>query len=300
MMELSVVIPCHNSSKTIGSCLNSLQNMYRENVEIIIADDGSEDDTARIAESFGVCVLRLEKQGRAAALNSGIKAAKGQAILFTDSDCLVPRDWADEMHKLLMQGYDGVGGNLIPSKWTMVEVAKILRYLHEFESDFELSGEYTRFCLNGNNMAITRDALNKIDGFDPNYVHGADADLTKRLLNAGCRLLRTKELETTHLKVDSMESFLMTFYHRGSAVRFAMTDERNIGSILWRARLTAMKYLTKDLAKIPAMIRRFPQANLARTIPAPFAHFLADMRAAKGQRDYFRHFKSGGTGRIEP
>ncbi len=300
MMELSVVIPCFNASKTIDPCLRSLMNMRRRDLEIIIADDGSVDDTALIAENLGVRVLRLEKHGRAAALNSGIEAAKGKMILFTDSDCLVPPTWADDMEALVLRGYDGVGGNLHPSRWTTIEVAKILRYLHEFESDFELFGKYTRFCLNGNNMAILRHALEKVGGFDPKYVHGADADLTRRLLESGCRLLRTKDVETTHLKIDTMKSFAHTFYHRGSAVRFAMSDGKDLTSILWRARLSALKNFSKDFLKIPAMTRRFPDIPLWNILPAPFAHFLADMRAASGQRDYYRRFRSGAGGRIEP
>ncbi len=299
-MELSAVIPCRNSSKTIGRCLESLRKMNRTDVTIVVADDGSTDDTAKIAESFGARVLYLEKRGRAAALNSGLTEAGGEAVLFTDSDCVVNPEWADEMEALLEKGYDGVGGNLIPSQWTTVEIAKVMRYLHEFENDYELTGSYTRFCLNGNNMAIRRKALDAIGGFDPDYVHGADADLTRRLLDKGCKLLRTKSVEVTHLKVDSFKSLLDTFYHRGSAVRFAMIDDRDIGSLLWRARLTAIKNLVKDAMKIPALVRRFPEADLFTALPAPLAHFLADMRAAKGQKDYWRRFQSGATGRIEP
>jgi len=289
-MRLSVVIACRNGAKTLARTLDSIRSMRREDLEVIVADDGSDDDSALVAERAGAAVLRLPKRGRAAALNDGIAAASGEAVLFTDADCLVPPAWADDLEKFLTDGWDGVGGNLVPSSWTAIETAKVLRYLHEFDDDFVLEGAYTRYCLNGNNMAIKKSALDRVGGFDTRFVHGADADLTRRLLDAGFRLLRTRSIQTTHLKVDTLPAFLSTFYTRGSAVRFAMDQGPIPPAVLRRAWLSPFARIFEDYGKLAAMKRLFPGVPAVRLILAPAAHFLADLWAAAGQQAYHRKF----------
>ncbi|MBZ0271143.1 glycosyltransferase [bacterium] len=288
-MRASLVIACRNAAAWLPRCLASINDLAMP-VEVILVDDGSTDGSAGIAEAAGARVLRREARGRAAALNAGIAEAKGEIILFTDADCVVGPDWADRLIEKIDEGYDGVGGNLLPSAWTAIETAKVLRYLHEFERDFVLEGAYTRFCLNGNNMAVRADALARAGGFDERYVHGADADLTRRLLVKGCRLLRTRDIETTHLKIDTPRTFLRTFFHRGSAVRFADGDRSPRAQSLARAYLAPVARALADARRIPAMRRRFPQIDIAALVAAPFWHLLADWRAAGGQRHYRRVF----------
>ncbi|MCC6159967.1 MAG: glycosyltransferase family 2 protein [Deltaproteobacteria bacterium] len=291
-MNLSVVIACRDGGATLDACLRSVLASTSDSLDVIVADDGSADDSAGIAERAGARVLRLPRRGRAHALNSGIEAATGDLILFTDSDCVVPPGWPEDLARLVAGGYASVGGNLLPSAWTVVETAKILRYLHEFEVDEELVGEYSRWCLNGNNMAIRKTALEAVGGFDEGYLHGADADLTRRLLRAGFRLLRTRAITTTHLKIDDLASFRRTFYMRGSAVRFAMTD-RSLGARDWlSAALSPIRRALADYTRVAAMKRVFPAIGWGALLAAPVAHALADWSAARGQRDFYRRFRA--------
>ena len=81
---------------TLDACLRSVAASTTRSIEVIVVDDGSADDSARIAERAGARVLRLARRGRAAALNSGIADATGEVILFTDADCVVPVGWPAE------------------------------------------------------------------------------------------------------------------------------------------------------------------------------------------------------------
>jgi len=85
---ISVIIPVHNRALLIGETLRSLLNQTLPADEIIVVDDGSTDDTAKVAESYGerVIVLRQENKGPAAARNAGFLASKGEFIHFFDSD----------------------------------------------------------------------------------------------------------------------------------------------------------------------------------------------------------------------
>ena len=86
--DISVIIPAYNRESLIGPTLDSLLNQTLPAAEILVVDDGSTDQTARIAASFGpgVRVIHQENQGPAAARNNGFRQSRGEFIHFFDSD----------------------------------------------------------------------------------------------------------------------------------------------------------------------------------------------------------------------
>ncbi|WP_166832036.1 glycosyltransferase family 2 protein [Thalassoroseus pseudoceratinae] len=85
---VSVVIPCYNAAPFLRETLDSALNQTHPPLEILVIDDGSTDDSAAIAESYGgpVRVLRQPNQGESVARNWGIEEAKGDWIAFLDAD----------------------------------------------------------------------------------------------------------------------------------------------------------------------------------------------------------------------
>lgn len=84
--SISIIIPVKNGGKYISQALDGIikQNM---NVEIIVVDDGSDDNTIEIAEKYNCKIIRHESsKGAVAAKNSGLKAANGKFIMFHDCD----------------------------------------------------------------------------------------------------------------------------------------------------------------------------------------------------------------------
>ncbi|MHC4794349.1 MAG: glycosyltransferase, partial [Planctomycetota bacterium] len=88
--EVTVVIPARDAAATLGECLDSLLVILASPdsglVRIIVVDDGSRDETAAIARSRGVEVLRSGGRGAAAARNAGIAAVSTELIWFVDAD----------------------------------------------------------------------------------------------------------------------------------------------------------------------------------------------------------------------
>lgn len=89
---VSFIIPVHNGESTVARCLNSI---FRQDVELeaIVIDDGSDDDTLAVLESivdFRLKVLKREQGGAASARNAGVRFAQGRYIAFVDCD-----DWID-------------------------------------------------------------------------------------------------------------------------------------------------------------------------------------------------------------
>lgn len=87
---VSVVIPCFNGAPFLGEALESVLNQTHPALEVIVVDDGSKDESAAIAESFGppVRVIQQSNQGESVARNRGIDEAKGEWIAFLDADNL--------------------------------------------------------------------------------------------------------------------------------------------------------------------------------------------------------------------
>ena len=90
MPLVTIVVPAFNVAKTLRETLSSLQAQTFQDYEIIIVDDGSTDETPRIARSFfddpRIRMVNQRNRGLAGARNSGITAAKGELIGFCDSD----------------------------------------------------------------------------------------------------------------------------------------------------------------------------------------------------------------------
>lgn len=111
--EVSVVMPCLNEAKTIGSCISKTQASFKKHGlsgEVIVSDNGSADDSVKIAASLGAIVVHEPRQGYGNALRKGIESARGKYIVMGDAD-----DSYDfgELHRFvaeLKNGWDFVMG----------------------------------------------------------------------------------------------------------------------------------------------------------------------------------------------
>jgi len=95
---VSVIVPCHNRGPLLPFTLESLkgQSVSQKDYEVLVVDDGSSDSTVRVAEkhAWEQCrYFRRPHYGRAAARNHGISQARGEVLIFSDSDSIVCRDF---------------------------------------------------------------------------------------------------------------------------------------------------------------------------------------------------------------
>ena len=85
---VSVIIPAYNAGHCIGACIYSVMAQSLKPIEIIVVDDGSDDDTCQVVSAYGdaVQLVRQNNQGAAAARNKGIEQSRGEFIAFLDAD----------------------------------------------------------------------------------------------------------------------------------------------------------------------------------------------------------------------
>jgi glycosyltransferase involved in cell wall biosynthesis len=116
--EVSIVMPCLNEADTLATCIKKAQQALRDaniNGEIIIADNGSTDDSPQIARDLGARVVHVSEKGYGNALMGGIAAARGTYVIMGDADDSYDfLDIAKFVHKL-REGYDLVQGCRLPA-----------------------------------------------------------------------------------------------------------------------------------------------------------------------------------------
>lgn len=108
----SVVIPVYNRAQALRRAIESVRAQSFQDFEIVVVDDGSQDDSAAVAESFGdarIRIIRQANQGGGAARNRGIDEARGAFVAFLDSDDVFLPHHLARMHALLKNSSGLVG-----------------------------------------------------------------------------------------------------------------------------------------------------------------------------------------------
>jgi len=197
---VSIVVPMYNSKETIESCLDSLikQDYPQNRQEIIIVDDHSTDNSAKIVRDFSyinknIKLLRQPdgKKGPAAARNLGIRRAKGEIIAFTDSDCIVPKNWLKKMVECFNSNpdYSAIGGSLVACA-----SKKFITFCEGAISD--CLGH--KALIAAPNSSFRRDCLFNVGLFDETFVSGEDPDLVWNLEKQGYKVMFLKNLPVIH------------------------------------------------------------------------------------------------------
>ena len=113
-MKVSVIIPAYNEEVFIGKCLESIVNQEELPGEIIVVDNNSTDNTARIAGRMGVKVVKEKNQGLIFARNKGFVSARYEIIARCDADVIVPTDWVKRIkYNFETQNIDALSGPVL-------------------------------------------------------------------------------------------------------------------------------------------------------------------------------------------
>ena len=118
--RVSVVVPVHNRRALLRGLLDALAAQTFDDFEVVVVDDGSDDGSAEEAEhdaraGHPVRVVRTARAGAVAARRTGVAAARGELLAFTDSDCIPHPQWLEEGVAALDAGADVANGATRPS-----------------------------------------------------------------------------------------------------------------------------------------------------------------------------------------
>ncbi len=190
-LSISVVIPAYNEQAYLAQCLDSLISQKTAPDEIIVVDNNSTDDTARIARSYsGVKVIAEPKQGIVHARNAGFNAAEGDIIARCDADSILPPSWIQQILAAFKAGDIAA----ISGPCSFYDLPHQLRHFKDalrsshtlvyFKGSKAMLGHEVLF---GSNMAITKAIWQKVKNrvcLDESKMH-EDTDLSVHIAEVG-------------------------------------------------------------------------------------------------------------------
>jgi len=221
---ISIIIPVYNSESTLQICLDSIQklNYPHEKLEVLVVDNGSHDNSIQIAKRFNFKLLHETSiQSSYAARNKGIKESKGELIAFTDSDCIVTKDWL----KYLVRDWEDKSIGCFAGDILAYKPETLVEKFSDRVGILRQSGTLNNFYLpytQTANSAYRREVFDKVGLFNPVIVSGGDADLSWRMQ------------KKTNLKIKYIPEAIIYHKHRTSIIGLYRQFKRyEKGKLLW-------------------------------------------------------------------
>jgi glycosyltransferase involved in cell wall biosynthesis len=202
-MYVSVIIPVRNNASGLEICLTAVerQTYPRERFEVIVVDNASTDDIARLKPLFPrVQWVVSEAAGSFGARNDGVKLAQGEIVAFTDSDCIPDPVWLEAGVAALNAGLCTiVGGNveLLDPAGRDLNVWEWLEVIGSGIPDSRRNVEERGFTSTGN-MVTYRKNFERCGPFDTGLRSGGDCDWVMRAVSRGEKLVYVHECMVRH------------------------------------------------------------------------------------------------------
>ncbi len=201
-MRLSLIIPVYNSAAYLRQCLTRIRQSEVAPFEILVVDDGSTDESPRVAREFGVKLISHGgRKGPAAARNLGAREATGELLFFIDADVCVHRRTTGDVIAAFEEDptLDALIGSYDDAPAQPDFLSRYRNLMHHFVHQRGRREASTFWSGCG---AIRRDLFLLHSGFDTTYKRPAieDIELGYRLKSAGCKLMLDDSIQVTHLK----------------------------------------------------------------------------------------------------
>jgi len=181
---VSVVVPAYNAGGTLAECLESIIGQTYERIEVVVVDDGSNDDTRAVAQALAdadsrVHVVSQPNQGCPTACNAGFDLSRGSWLIRFDADDLMSDTYVADMLNLAQRypGYSAYASNgFFFGSGESKPIHRIRKQPHVVDVHVVLSAGPALPC----NALFCRDYLELTGGFDPALRHTEDFDFWLR------------------------------------------------------------------------------------------------------------------------
>lgn len=254
MKLVSVVVPAFNAERFIAKTLASAQAQTYENIELVVIDDGSTDDTRSIVETLATADKRLRlfstpNGGVARARNLGIEKARGAYIAFLDADDLWhPTKIERQVEALTVHQSDPRWAGVYTFHRTINEEDQVTG---NGQTPVDCRGYILarnlvlKFIGNGSNLLVRRDAALAVGGFDPSYA--ADGI-------GGCEDLDFELRLAARYRIEAVRSFLVGY-------RLYKGNMSSDGSRMAKSMIETIARHIKGNASIASRVKRWASGS---------------------------------------
>ncbi len=220
---ISIIVPAYNRADEIDEFLSSFEKQTLINFEVIVVDDGSTDTTKAIVENhknnLDLKYLFQQNKGPGAARNLGMENAKGDLLVFIDSDCTVPEDYIDNLTRHLEnENLDAFGGPDTSHK----DFSPFLKAVNYSMTSFIGTGgtrgskgkQLTKYYPRSFNMGIKRGVFKKIGGMNA-LRHGQDMEFSNRIYTSGFKVAYFDDVKVYHKRRTNLKKFFKQIFNWG-------------------------------------------------------------------------------------
>ncbi|MBE9224359.1 glycosyltransferase family 2 protein [Phormidium sp. LEGE 05292] len=201
-LTISLIVPVLNGGENFRQCLQSVSKVAEKLSEIIVIDDGSTDDSGKLAAELGAKVITFPAPGGPArARNKGAEVARGDILFFIDADVTLTVETIDRLITAFSHSpnLDALIGSYDDSPGASNFLSQYKNLFHHYthQTSSEEASTFWGAC-----GAVRRDAFWAVGGFDERYRYPSveDIELGYRLKQAGCRIKLDKTVQVKHLK----------------------------------------------------------------------------------------------------
>jgi glycosyltransferase involved in cell wall biosynthesis len=245
--DVSVIIPTHNRASSLATAIASALGQYAQDVEIVVVDDASTDNTADVVAQYADSRIKYVRQpvtrGVAAARNEGIRRSSGRFIAFLDDD----DEWMpDKLALQLPEFYRDDNVGLVYSGRITILTAtgesSVLNLIGDLETQLRL------FWITTSTVVVSREGIQRVGLFDEEMPCASDYDMWIRFWRAGYRTaavnrplakytVQANALSGDPVKLIAGRTILLTKHEAFFAEdrRSQGAHYRRLGLLCWRA-----------------------------------------------------------------
>lgn len=223
-IDLSLIIPLYNRPEEIKELLESLCLQSDSDFEVVVVEDGSTLKSDQIVESYSE-KLNLQyffkpNSGPGQSRNYGAERAKGNYLIFLDSDCLIPKDYVRAVRQFLDENFVDAFGGPDRADDSFTAIQKAINY--------SMTALFTTGGIRGNvksvekfhprsfNMGYSREVFEKTKGF-AEMRFGEDIDMSIRMMKLGFKTALIPEAYVYHKRRTNFRQFYKQVHNSGIA-----------------------------------------------------------------------------------
>lgn len=220
MIKYSVIVPVYNRPQEMKELLDSLEVQNRSDLEIVIVEDGSQEKSDHLIANYSLNINYFFKAntGPGDSRNFGMGKARGNYLLFFDSDCLIPKGYFDHLDQGIEKHDPDVFGGPDAAHESFSDTQKAINYaMTSFFTTGGIRGgkkQLDTYQPRSFNMGLKKEVYLKVGGFSD--IHpGEDPDLSFRIMKAGYKSMLLPEVFVYHKRRIDFGKFVKQVYKFG-------------------------------------------------------------------------------------
>jgi len=222
-MRVAVIIPVRGKAIYLKKCLDSIFSLNYKDLEVIVVDDGIDDDSKDILDNFKdkIKILNSHFKGPSFARNLAVNSTNAEFVAFVDSDCIVDKNWIEELlvgFKRFPIAVSCGGRQFLPPDSNFFE-KKVFNFMEKlnFISDYTHNfKDIVKVKHNPSyNVMYKREVFLKEGGFKEGLWPAEDVEFDWRLIKRGYTLIFNPKAIVYHYKPKNLKDFLKMMYRYG-------------------------------------------------------------------------------------